>query len=112
VSPERAPGAEDEIESKKQEAKTDEAGLEEERDGLVLDDFLGGGVGDGVELVHGDAGTTEADSKKHGEGRLGPGGEGGGIEIQADVGGFGNVTIKGGFWRDFRGCGEHFRMFL
>lgn len=97
---------EGEIESGKKENDAKEASFEEEGDGLVLDNFFGAGVSDGIKMVHGDASATEPDSEDDSRGRLCPGGKGGRTKAEADISGIGDIAIEGGLWHGFRGCGE------
>ena len=114
-------GAASEIEEQKSEEEIDEeAAFEEEGEKLVLDDFFrGGDAGDELVGVEGGAGTAEADAEEEaGRGEVGadgtgvamlaleaddeaglrvagggePGAEGGRVEAEANVGGFGDVA--------------------
>ncbi len=87
-------GAEGEAEGGEEKDNADEASFEEKGDGLILDNFLGTGVRDGVKFVHGDAGATETDAKEDGARILRPGGKGGSTKAETDIGGFGNIAIK------------------
>lgn len=89
-------GFEGENESEEQEGDTEETGLKKKGDGLILNDFFRGGDFGRVGGVHGGAGAAETDAEKHSEGRLGPSGESGGAEVEANIGGFGDVAIEGG----------------
>lgn len=87
-------GKEGENKDEMSEEEADEAGFEEEGEGLVLDDFFRGADFFGESLKHGGASATEADanqkSLRAGEG----GGKSGFVEVEAGIGGFGDVAIE------------------